>query len=123
MSFFYQVTLNQGRSDTVTVEADSLTDVRTFFSSLSTANITMVKKIVYSKDLSIGTATTSYLSNNQDNFLRVLVESKSGYKTTLNISFPLKHLTKDMIVKSIIKNLLCNNEKIIKVLNIIVSKK
>ena len=42
---YYQVTLNQGRTDTITIEAKSLTDVKKFFNSISTANITMIKKI------------------------------------------------------------------------------
>ena len=122
MSFHYQVTLNQGRTDTVTIESDSLIDVKTFFTTVSTANITSIKKIVYSKSLGIGSASTSYTSNNQNKFLKAFVKTDSGKASIIVISFPLKNLTKELIIKSIKKNLLCNGEKISSVVNIIVAK-
>lgn len=121
MSNFYQVTLNQGRTDTLTLEADSLFDVKTFFETVSTASITMIKKIVYSKDLGIGSAVTSFTPNNQDVYLNIMVKNKKGVTGTLNISFPHKNLSSDTIVKNIKKYLLLDNEPIIEVLNILVN--
>ncbi len=121
MSYFYQVTLNQGRSDTLTVEADSLLNVKTFFQTVSTANITSIKKIVYSKDLGIGTAITTYIYNNQNKYLNILVRTDKGYTSTINISFPIKNLTKDNLVQSVKKNLLINGDKIVSVIDHVVS--
>jgi len=123
MSHFYQVTLNQGRTDTVTVEADSLIDVKTFFTTVSTANITSIKKIVYSKELGVGSSPdTSYVSNNQNKFLKILVKTDTSHTATINVSFPIKSLTKEDIIKTVKKNLLLNDEQITNILNIIVSK-
>jgi hypothetical protein len=119
MSNFYHVTLNQGRTDTLTVEADTVSDVRTFFETVSTANITMIKKIVYSKALGIGSAHTTFLPNNQDSFLNVLVKNKNGITGTLNISFPTKNLSNEIIIKSIKKYLTLNGDEIVEVINII----
>lgn len=116
---YYIVTLNQGRSDTITVEADSVTDVKTFFQTVSTANITMIKKIVYSKDLGIGSALTNFTPNNQDRFLNILVQNQLGQTGTLNIQFPIKNLSKDQIVRSVKKNLLLHDKPITKVINIL----
>jgi len=121
---FYQVTLNQGRTDTVVVEADSLNDVKTFFKAVSTANVTSVKKIVYSQKYGIGTTiNTVYKSGNQNRFLKVLVKTEQGFSATLNVSFPLKSLTKEEIIKTVKKNLLLNDDEITRILNIVVSKK
>jgi hypothetical protein len=121
MSNFYQVTLNQGRTDTLTLEADSLFDVKTFFETVSTASITMIKKIVFSKDLGVGSATTSYTPNNQDNFLNIFVKNKKGVTGTLFINFPIKNISEDKIIKSVKKNLTLNGEPIAEVINIIKS--
>ncbi len=122
MSFFYQVTLNQGRTDTVTVEADSLIDVKAFFQTVSTASITMIKKIVFSKDLGIGSVATTYIPNNQNKYLNILVKTEKNYTTTINLSFPIKNIDKKKIVESVKKNLLCNGDKITSVINIVISK-
>lgn len=119
---FFQVTLTQGRTDTVTVEADSLTDVKTFFESVTTANITMIKKIVYSKELGIGSAITTYNPNNHDRYLKILVENESNEVASINIQFPIKNLTKDKIVTSVKKNLMLNKKPITKVINILRSE-
>jgi len=118
---YFQVTLNMGRTDTVTVEADTLIDVKTFFQSVSVATITSIKKIVYSKDLGIGTAVTTYTPNNQNKFMNILVRTQKGYTGTLNISFSIKSLSKDVIIKSVKKNLLLFDDNIVDVLNIIVN--
>lgn len=117
----YQITLNQGRSDTIQLEASSLFDVRTFLESLTTANITSVKKVVYSKDLGIGSGFTTYIPNNQDSYLNVMVKSKKGYVGTLNLSYPIKNLTSETISKSIKQHLLINGDEIVDIVNIIKS--
>ena len=119
----YQVTLNKGRTDTVTVEANSLTDVKTFFQTVSNANITMIKKIVYSKDLGIGTKIISnYIPNNENRYLNIMVKTSKGYTTTLNLAFPIKNITKDKIIESIKKNILVNDDNVVEILNIMKSK-
>lgn len=122
MSYFYQVTLNQGRTDTLLVESDSELDVRSFFDTVSTANVTSIKKIVFSKVLGIGSMYTTYIPNNQNRYLNVLVQTEKGYTTTLNFQFPIKLLDKQKIIDSIKKNLLCNGDKITKVLNIMINE-
>ena len=119
MSHFYQITLNQGRTDTVTVEADTVTDIKTFYQAVSTANITSIKKIVYSKEFGIGTALTTYVPNNQDRFLNIMVKNKKGMTGTLNISFPIKNLSNEMIIKSVKKYLTLDGDEISEVINII----
>lgn len=116
---FYQITLNQGRTDTVTVEANTITDLKNFFNSVSNATIISVKKIVFSKDLGIGSGLTTYTPNNQDNFLNVMVKNEKGITGTLNIAFPIKNIPTDTISKSIKKNLTLNGLKIVEIINII----
>lgn len=116
---YFQVTLNKGRTDTLTVEADSITKVKTFFEIVSTANITIIKKIVYSKKLGFGSANTSYVHNNEDRYLKVFVKNEIGETGTLNIQYPIKNLTKKQIITSVKKNLLLGNKPIVEVLNIL----
>jgi hypothetical protein len=120
MSNFYQVTANQGRTDTFIVEADTVTDIKTFYEAVSTANITSIKKIVYSKELGIGTALTSYVPNNQDKFLNIMVKNEKGVTDSLNISFPIKNLSSELITKNIKKYLTLDGHPIVEVLNILV---
>lgn len=117
----YQVTLNQGRTDTVTVDADTLHQVKTFFESVSTANITSIKKIVFSKELGIGGSILSnYIPNNQNKYLNIMVKNSKGQTGVLNFSFPIKNLTNDVISASIKSNCLLLGEPITEILNIIV---
>jgi len=116
---YFQVTLNQGRTDTLTLEANSLSDVKNFFKEVSTANITAIKKIVYSKDLGIGSALTNYTPNNQDIYLNILVKNEDGKTGTINIQYPLKNISKEHIIKTVKKNLLLGEKSIIEVLNIL----
>lgn len=122
MSYYYQVTLNQGRTDTLIVEADRLHDVKTFFKAVSTANITLIKKIVFSKELGIGSMATTYQQNNQNKFLRILVKNDKSFTTSLNLSFPIKNISKDKIIKYIKKNLLINDEPITEIINILLGE-
>ncbi len=122
MSHYYQVTLNQGRTDTLTIQADSVTDIKTFFETVSTATITIIKKIVYSKELGIGAISSTYQPNNQNKFLKVLVKNEDNFTSSLNISFPIKGISKDTIIKSIKKNLLINDKLIVEVINILLSE-
>jgi len=119
---YYKVTLNQGRTDTVLVEADSLTNVKTFFETVSTANITIIKKVIFSKDLGIGSVVTTYTPNNQFKYLKALVKTKKGYSSTISLSFPMKNLTQEKIIKSIKKNLLLKSDEITEIINIIIDK-
>ena len=118
----YKVTLNQGRSDTVVVEATSVTDVKTFFETVSTAVITIIKKIVFSKELLIGSVATTYIPNNQDKYLNVMVKNEKGFTSTLNLAFPMKNLEEKKIIATIKKNLLINGSKIEEIINILKSK-
>ena len=119
---FFEVTLNQGRTDTVIVEMDSVLNVKTFFQTVSTANITMIKKIVFSKKLGIGSSNTTYTSNNQDKYIDILVRTKKGGCKTVNLPFPIKQISNKDISKYIKKYLLINDDTIEEVLNIILCK-
>lgn len=55
MSNLYYITLNQGRSDNVYLYADSINDINSFFQAVSTANVTKIKKVVFSKEHLINT--------------------------------------------------------------------
>lgn len=116
---FYQITLNQGRTDTFIVEADSVHDIKTFYETVSTAKITSIKKIVYSKDLGVGGSLTSFTPNNNDIFLNIMVKNKKGICGTLNINFPIKNISSEMIAKYIKIYFLLDDSEIVEIINII----
>jgi hypothetical protein len=53
MSKLFHVTLTQGRADTLTLEADTKSDVISFLTAITTATISNIKEIVYSKEHNI----------------------------------------------------------------------
>jgi len=120
----YQVTLNQGRTDTVTVEANSFLDVKTFFETVSTANITFIKEILYSKKLGIGSLPTSAsgavpLIGEQYKLLLALLKTDS-FSGTVSIDYPSKKLTKDKMIDIIKDTLFIRDEPVIEVLNLLI---
>jgi hypothetical protein len=119
---YFQVTLNQGRTDTVTAEFFSFQDCKTFWNSVSTANITSIKEIVYSKELNIGTALTSFTPSNNNTYLNIMVRNSNGENGVINIQHPIKNLSKEQIIKSVKKNLLLNDKPITNILNIMVKQ-
>ena len=119
---YYQVTLNQGRTDTITIEANSVSDIKKFFNAISTANITMIKKIVYSKDKKIGSSIPVYELHNF-NYKKLLALVSNGEITSqISLEFPKKDIKKDKVVNSIKKNLLLNNKKITKIYDVVIVK-
>jgi hypothetical protein len=119
---YYQVTLNQGRTDTVTIEADSIKDIKSFFDMLSTANITMIKEVVYSQKLLNSPKKTEFIKNKNFKYLNVMVRSKNKKVLTIDIKYPKNDIKQKDLVKQIKKKLLLFDDEIIEVLNVLVKK-
>lgn len=111
MSKLFHITLTQGRADTLTLEADSKADVVNFFTPITTAVISNIKEIVFSKEHNI-------------NYVQQTIEETSSFKSVTVLSFSnsyaetfeffnVKHsVTKQDIINQM-KNLFILNEPII----------
>lgn len=116
MSFPFHVTLKQGRSDSFIIEADSKNDLLSFFQSVSTAVVTSIKKIVFSKDLNINYAPK--IPFDEPFYREVLIFAKSATKAKVfKIYFVKKTVTKDILFNQF-KKLNIEDEKIIDIYNI-----
>lgn len=112
----YSVSLKQGRTDTLTLEADSITDILTFFNTVSSAVVSSIKKIVFSKEYDI-----NYLSSIPvyvPFYSEVLVFAKSQTKgKVFKLYFVKKTVTKEDLFKEFIK-LKIEDENITDIYNI-----
>lgn len=116
MSKIFHVTLTQGRADTLYIEADSKSDVLTFFDSLSTAVISNIKEVVFSKDYDINFIAQSYENTTSFKVVRVFALSEN-YAQTFEF-FNVKHtVTKEQMINKV-KKLMIKDEQIIDVASV-----
>lgn len=115
---YFHVTLTQGRSDSIECQADSKSDILNFFNTVSTAIVSSIKHVVYSKTKKIN-FTKSILPSKEKAYNRVEVFCRS--KTYAKI-FTLYHVplsvTKEVLVSNF-KKLLIVDEEIIDVFNVV----
>ncbi|MDY0327557.1 MAG: hypothetical protein RBR07_04835 [Arcobacteraceae bacterium] len=117
----YQVTVKQGRSDTLTLETNSVNDIKDLFNQLSTATITSIKEIVYSKDLNINYTQKTYIQDNYNNICQLIAQSETKAKQ-LTIYNVKKDITPQQIEQSLIKNkIYIDDEQITKLTNCLLS--
>jgi hypothetical protein len=89
MSKLFHVTLTQGRADTLTLEADTKSDVISFLTAITTATISNIKEIVYSKEHNI-------------NYVPQAVEQTSENYAEVFYLYNVKHtVTKEKIIEQI----------------------
>lgn len=113
---FFHVTLSQGRSDSLTLEADSKNDILTFFNTVSTAIVSSIKQIVYSKEYGINFVNQAISKGLY--YRKVLVVAKSKTKARVfTLYFVKKTATDELILKSFQK-LYIDDEKIEDIYNI-----
>lgn len=113
---WFQVTLTQGRADSVFLEADNKNDVLNFFNSVSTAVVSSIKKIVFSKKYNIN--YINKIPNNEPYYKEVLVFAKSKtYSKVFKLYNVKVSITKEQLLKSFEKlNIL--DEKIVDIYNV-----
>ncbi len=112
----FHVTLKQGRSDSLVFEANSKADILSFLTSVSTAIVSSIKKIVYSKDLNIDFVPSVFVD--ELFYTEVLIFAKSQTKAKVfKIYFVKKTVTKDILFNQF-KKLNIEDEKIIDIYNI-----
>lgn len=115
MSSFH-VTLKQGRSDSLTLEADNKSDILTFFNTVSTAVVSGIKKIVFTKDLSSSSLNVPFVSS--PFYSEVLVFAKSETKSKVfRLYFVNKIVTKEILLNQFLK-LYIDDEQITDIYNI-----
>lgn len=115
MSYFH-ITLKQGRSDSMILESPSKLAILSFFNSVSTAIVSGIKKIVYSKDLKINYVPST--PTNEAYYKEVLVFAKSKTKSKVfRLYFVKESITKDKILNQF-KKLNIDDEKIIDIYNV-----
>lgn len=113
MSKYIYATLNQGRTDNVTIEVDTLTDAESFFSLVSTANLTKAKEIVYSKDLNVNFVVRGFTPLPFDNELHVSCVTESNSNNIVILRNTKQGLTESQIETSISNFLRFDEENII----------
>ncbi len=111
----FHVSLTQGRADTFTIEGQSSSKIINFFKSLSTAVLSSLKEIVYSKEHNINYSGNTVVVNNEESYRKVEVFARTK---TYSKVFTLYHVklsvTKDKIVNEF-KKLMILDEPIIDV--------
>jgi hypothetical protein len=116
---YYKVTLNMGRTDTIFIEADSVTSIREFFTSVSKANITQIKKILVSRDFNLNyTKPSSLATGDFYTYIKALCKTDKGFTGAITINFLDINATKDSLVSYIKKYLKINGDKITSVISI-----
>lgn len=97
MSKLFYVTLNQGRTDNVYVWATSKENVLSFFKSVSTANVTIIKEILYSKDFLVGTnGVRAFSPQAHDQEIKVLFNTLN-HTDMITLRYPKATLTNEKI--------------------------
>lgn len=108
----YQVTLNQGRSDNCYVYADTVADIKSFFQAVSTANVTIIKKVVYSKEHLINTNSVrafSPVAYEKEIRAFVITDTQQGIIILRHVK---QNLTDEYLQDKIKQYLRFNNESI-----------
>lgn len=113
---YYHVTMTQGRADSFTVESNNYNDLKTFLTNISTAVITSIKKIVFSKDLNINYITRTF--SNELFYHSVSVFCKSNnFADIITFYNVKKSVTENDILQSV-KLLTINDEQVVDIYNI-----
>lgn len=119
---YFYVTLFSGRSDNITLEANSKNDIISFFETVSDAKITSIKQIVYSKELLIGTGSGALaqipVTTKRD--IKIMAKTKN-FTNIIDIRFIKSSLSRSIIETNIKKFLLLNGEKIESILSMVES--
>lgn len=113
----YHVTMTQGRSDSFTIEADSKSAVINLLNSMSTAVVSSVKLLVYSKEYGINYVPTLFSVVPFYSKILILVSSKTKAKTLTFYHFK-KNYDKSKLLKEIQK-LYIDDEPILDIINIL----
>lgn len=113
---FFHVTLSQGRSDSTILESSSLNDIKQFYKLVSSAILSSVKKIVYSKDLDINYSNA--IINIEDTYSQLLVFCKSKTQAKVINLYNVKKSIKEKDILKSFKTLTINGEKIEDIYNI-----
>lgn len=119
MSKLFYVTLNQGRTDNVYLYADSKEDILSFFNAVSTANVTIIKKVIYSKTHLVNTSGVRGFTPEPHNEEIKVMYSTYNYTDMLTIRFPKQNITNDFLISKMKQFLRYKNESIIDVLSIV----
>lgn len=110
------MTIRQGRSDSLTLEANSKSDILTFFSATSTAVVSGIKKIVFTKDLSSSSLNVPFVSS--PFYSQVLVFAKGKTKSKVfRLHFVKKTVTDEILLNQFLK-LYIDDEQITDVYNL-----
>ena len=113
----YYVTLSQGRSDNVYLEADNKSDILTLLGAMSTAIVSSIKQIVYSKEYGINYVPTLFQQSAFFSKVLVLASSKTKAKTLTFYHFK-KSYDKAILLNDIQK-LYIDDEPIQDIINIL----
>lgn len=117
--YSYHLSLSQGRTDTIKVEASNKSDLLSFFNTVSTAIVSNIKKVVYSKELGIN--YTQSLTPYEPYYLKVNIFCKSATKAkTFQLYHVRKTATKETIISNFKKYILIDGEPILEVYSILV---
>lgn len=116
MSLFY-VSITQGRTDNVYLEADNKADILTLMNAMSTAVVSSIKQIVYSKENGINYIPTLFVPSPFFRKIEVLAKSKTKARTLTFYHFK-KNYDKEILLRDIQK-LYIDDEVIIDIINIL----
>ena len=115
--FWFHVTLSLGRSDSLILEADSKSDILTFFNSVSVAVVSSIKKIVYSKEVNVN--HIQKVITKELYYKKIIVCAKSKTKAKMFELYNIKKtITKDIILTQF-KKLNIDNEPIEDIYNVL----
>ena len=118
----FHCTVRQGRrSDTFYLESPSETKVKHLLQSLTTASITSIKKVVYSKKLDIAYHATNHIESKYDIELVAIIKSKI-YQDIVAIKYPKQNLDKDTVIKFLKKYLTIKGQPVTNVVNILIKE-
>lgn len=113
--------MNQGRSDTFIAESNSKYDLLNFLKTCSTATVTSIKEIVYSKEYGINFVKQTV--NKEDYYKKIKVHAISKTKAKVfTLYFVKKSITKEQLLKNF-KKLYIDDEQITDIANIIFYRK
>lgn len=113
----YHVTMTQGRSDSFTIESNSKSDILNLLNSMSTAVVSSIKLIVYSKEFGINYVPTIFSIVPFFSKVQILVRSKTKARTLTFYHFK-KNYDKSTLLKDI-KKLYIDDEPIEDIINIL----
>lgn len=114
----FHLTLTQGRSDSLCIESSSKDKVLNFFKTVSTAIVSNIKEILYSKDLNINYTPTTFIPTDFYQKIEVFCATSQNARvyTLYNVkkSVTLQQLKKDL------RKLYIDGQEIIEIYNVLV---